>query len=102
MKIVFLVLAFIFFAGIAGAACAFIAIFYFSIKMAFQYKEKGEAFSGKTLWNPFNAIFFPSLLNEKGLYLRKKLLISALAFVVCTVSSGSVAILMQALYGHNY
>jgi hypothetical protein len=41
------------------------------IRMLFHFKDPADRYSGKTLWNPLNALVMPHLLTEQGLRLRR-------------------------------
>jgi len=58
MKIALSILIALSFAAcLITAIVAFAYSFIFSIRMMFQFKEKGVAYSTATLWNPMNALF---------------------------------------------
>jgi hypothetical protein len=82
-----LLVTLIFAASLITAIVAFVYSFVFSIRMMFQFKERGIAYSTATLWNPMNAMFRPELLSAAGQRSRqialKGLLIFLLAWVCC-------------------
>jgi hypothetical protein len=76
------VLILLFIASWLAGFVAIILVFFFSIRMIFQFKNLRDSFSQKTLWNPMNAIVNPGLLSEKGMASRRYALKALVAFFV--------------------
>jgi hypothetical protein len=66
----------------AGPFLAIRAV-YFLIKMIKEGRRPGvRLFSVQLLFNPFNLLIFPSLLNDQGLLQRRRCLVALTLFVL--------------------
>lgn len=77
-----------------GAGALIWAVF-FSIRMTFQFKQRGIAYSRATLWNPLNAMVRPDLLSEAGHRSRRLALRGLLVFVGAYVCAGGFALAIK-------
>jgi hypothetical protein len=82
----------IFAACLITGIVAFVYSFVFSIRMVFQFKERGVAYSAATLWNPMNAMFRPELLSADGQRSRRIALKGLLIFLLAWVCGAGIAI----------
>ena len=93
MTVLGYVLVGLFAGSCAVGAGALIWALFFSVRMTFQFEQRGVAYSRATLWNPMNAMVRPDLLSEAGRRSRRLalrgLLVSAAAYV-CAGTFGLV------------
>lgn len=72
-----------------------IRFFYYLIQLVWKGRKKGVgAFSLQTLFNPFNLLLFPSLLNDQGRSYRRRCLIALILFFSLTALAMYLASLM--------
>jgi hypothetical protein len=63
----------------------------FSIKIIFELSDSKDAFSRRTLWNPLNAIFSPSLLSESGIKSRANIFRGLVVFSAALLGAACIA-----------
>lgn len=80
-----------------AASFSLIWSIFFMVKMGFQFKNPGDAFSRKTIWNPLNVLFTPVLLSTSGLRSRRLFIFGVMAFstsiTLAAVAGGVIWIL---------
>ncbi|TBR40593.1 MULTISPECIES: hypothetical protein [Dyella] len=79
---------------IVGAGALIWALF-FSIRMTFQFEQRGVAYSRATLWNPMNAILRPALLSDAGRQSRRLALKGLLVFAAAYVCAGALGLAIK-------
>jgi hypothetical protein len=85
-----------FFGGLcAVGAGALIWTLFFSVRMTFQFEQKGVAYSRATLWNPLNAMLRPDLLSEAGRRSRRLALRGLVVFAAAYVCAGGFALVVK-------
>jgi hypothetical protein len=67
----------------------------FSIRMTFQFEERGVAYSRATLWNPMNAMLRPDLPNDAGRRSRRLALRGLLVFLVAFAGAGCFGLVVK-------
>lgn len=84
------------FAGLcAVGAGALIWALFFSVRMTFQFEQRGVAYSRATLWNPMNAMVRPDLLSEAGRRSRRLALRGLLVFAAAYVCAGAFGLVVK-------
>ncbi|GLQ49340.1 hypothetical protein ACFFJT_20480 [Dyella flava] len=92
MAVVGYVLAGLFTALWLTGAVALIWAMVFAIRMTFQFKQAGLAYSRATLWNPMNAVFRPDLLSEEGQKSRRFAIAGFVVFLAACACIGGLAL----------
>jgi hypothetical protein len=74
---------------------ALIWALFFSVRMTFQFEQRGVAYSRAALWNPMNAMLRPDLLNEAGRRSRRLALRGLVVFAAAYVCAGGFALAVK-------
>ena len=86
--------------GLFGGLCAvgagaLIWALFFSVRMTFQFEQRGVAHSRATLWNLMNAMVRPDLLSDAGRRSRRLALRGLFVFAAAYVSAGAFGLAVK-------
>ena len=80
-----------------AVATSLICMLVTPIQVGLNFRDARLRFSSETRWNPFNAIFRPDLLNDKGKRATLRFCCAVKCFVLSIVAGSIFAILMRSL-----